>query len=398
MPKILRILNRFNLGGPVYNAAYLSRYLDPEFETLLIGGPCEASEACAQDIIRSLGIDPIVIPEMGRAIRPIQDIKTYKKIAQIIEDFRPDIVHTHASKAGAIGRIAAIKKRVKVIVHTFHGHVFHSYFNSLKTNIFINLERQLARHTSQVIAISDTQKKELSQMFRIGTPEKFTVIPLGFDLSRFRENRLEKRKEFRAKYNLCKEDIAIGIIGRLARVKNHTLFLKAVAKVQNRSTKNIRVFIIGDGELKRDLIKTCQDNHLDHCVARKDRTATATVTFTSWIKQIDTVYPGLDIVAMTSLNEGTPVCLIEAQASGVPIVATNVGGVEDIVIPFETALLTKSKDSIDFSEKLLRLVEDQQLRGRLAQQGWQHVQNKFHYVRLVADTERLYRELLSQNM
>ena len=200
---------------------------------------------------------------------------------------------------------------------------------------------------------------------------------------------------FRAQYNLDKEDIAIGIIGRLAPVKNHALFLKAIKQVQERSSKNIRAFIIGDGELKSDLIQICQDNQIDYSIPGVNHTGKDTVTFTSWIKEIDTVYPGLDIIAMTSFNEGTPVCLIEAQAAGVPIVATNVGGVVDIVMPAETALITNNTCA-DFSEKLLQLVENNRLRAEQAQKGWHNVGHRFQYSRLVSDTAKLYRELLSR--
>ncbi len=396
MPKVLRILNRFNLGGPIYNAAYLTRYLSPDFETLLIGGLKEDAEADAAYVVRNMGVEPIIIPEMRRVVRPVDDIMAYRRILNIIEDFKPDIVHTHAAKAGTIGRIAAIRKKVKVIVHTFHGHVFHSYFNPLKTRVFINIEQQLAGRTSGIIALSHKQKQELSETYRIARPEKFTVIPLGFELSRFRENREAKRTEFRAQYNLDEDEIAVGIIGRLTRVKNHRLFLKAVKQVRAESSKKIRAFIIGDGELKQDLIKLCRDINMDYTFSSDGSAPGAAVTFTSWIDQIDGVYPGMDIIAMTSLNEGTPVSLIEAQAAGIPIITTNVGGIEDIVVPNKTALLSRNNDMADFSEKLLHLAENRALRDKMALKGWEQVKQKFHYTRLASDMKKLYTALLSE--
>ena len=160
MPKILRIINRFNIGGPTYNAAYLTKYLSNDFETLLVGGEKEETEDSSEYIIRNLGIEPVIIPEMHRSINPRNDLIAYRKIKNIIETFKPDIVHTHASKAGTIGRIAALRSNVPVIIHTFHGHVFHSYFNSYKTKIFQNIEQSLAKKSSKIIAISDLQKKE----------------------------------------------------------------------------------------------------------------------------------------------------------------------------------------------------------------------------------------------
>ena len=156
---------------------------------------------------------------------------------KLIRDFKPDIVHTHAAKPGAIGRLAAAAMKVPAIVHTFHGHVFHSYFNSVKTNFFINTERYLARKSHAIVAISDQQKKELSIDFKIAPPDKFRVIPLGFDLDRFQTDQQQKRLKFRNEFALADHEIAIGIIGRLVPVKNHYLFLKGIAHVLQASNK-----------------------------------------------------------------------------------------------------------------------------------------------------------------
>lgn len=396
MPKILRILNRFSLGGPVLNAAYLTRYLPADYQTLLVGGPKEKDEADATDVVRGMGIESVHVSEMRRAIDPVKDIPAYRRICQIIDDFKPDIVHTHASKAGTIGRLAAVAKGVNVIVHTFHGHVFDGYFNPAKTQIFIKIERQLARRTSCIIALSHKQKQDLSETYAIAPPEKIIVIPLGLDFSPFRVDTIDKRRAFRAQFNIDEEEIAIGMIGRLAPVKNHALFLDAIKQVNEHASKKIRAFIIGDGEFKKRLIRRCQDLRLSWSVAGNEQAQKPTVTFTSWIKPIDTAYPGLDVVAMTSLNEGTPVSLIEAQACGIPIVSANVGGIEDIVLPDRTALTFKNNDVVELTEKLLKMVEEKEIRERLAQNGWNHVKNRFHYTRLVSDMEKVYASLLQK--
>jgi UDP-N-acetylglucosamine:LPS N-acetylglucosamine transferase len=202
MPKVLRIINRLNLGGPTYNAAYLSKYMAPEFETLLVSGMKDESEASSAFITDSLGLKPVYIKNMHRSLNPIQDRKAYKEIVKIIREFKPDIVHTHAAKSGALGRLAAINEGVPVILHTFHGHIFHSYFNPLKTKLFLKIERYLSRKSSKTIAISQKQFEELCYDFNIDKPEKFEIVPLGFDLQRFYEGKEEKRKGFREKYNL----------------------------------------------------------------------------------------------------------------------------------------------------------------------------------------------------
>ena len=393
MVKVLRILNRFNLGGPTYNAAYLTKYLSSEFETLLVGGVKDKSEDSSEYILEKLGIKPIIIPEMKRSINPVNDLIAFRKIVKIIRDYKPEIVHTHASKAGTIGRIAALRCNVPVIVHTFHGHVFHSYFNSYKTELIKSVEQGLAKRSSKIIAISDNQKYELAEKYNITNPDKIEVVPLGFDLSRFRENTLEKRKTFRQKYHIKDNEIAIGIIGRLVPVKNHELFLNAIKYIKERTSKKIRAFIIGDGESMENLKQKTRELNIDFIdFTKKDEIAT--LTFTSWIKNIDYAYAGLDIVALTSRNEGTPVSLIEAQAANKPIVSTNVGGIENIVLPNCTALLTRNGGEDDYAYKLLNMIEDDALRIRMTQDGWDHVKNKFHYSRLIDDMSNLYFSLL----
>jgi glycosyltransferase involved in cell wall biosynthesis len=393
MTKVLRIINRFNLGGPTYNVAYLSKYMSDEFETLLVGGAKDITEESSSFIVENLGLKPIIVEEMLREIDIKNDFTAYRKLKKIIREFKPDIVHTHASKAGTLGRLAAASCGVPIIVHTFHGHVFHSYFGKLKTTFYKNIERYLAKKSTAIIAISEIQKKELVEIHKICTAEKVKVIPLGFDLSKFHENMEVKRESFRTKYNLAEDEIAISIIGRLVPVKNHALFLEALKIVSSKTSKKIRAFIVGDGEDRRTIeVKATELN-----IKFIDGTQTnekALLTFTSWIKEIDVVLAGSDIIALTSHNEGTPVSLIEAQAANKPIVSTNVGGIENVVIENQTALLCENNQLIQFSEALFRLIEDENLRNSMSEKGWNHVKDKFHYTRLVKDMENLYKELL----
>ena len=393
MPKVLRIINRFNIGGPTYNAAYLSKYLSDDFETLLVGGQKDETEDSSEFILNKLDLSPIIIPEMKREINFKNDRIAYKKIKQIIADFKPDIVHTHASKAGAIGRLAAYNMNVPVILHTFHGHVFHSYFGKAKTIIYKNIERYLAKKSSSIVAISSIQKKELSEDHKICPKEKITVIPLGFDLNRFRENKKEKRISFRNSWNITNKTIAIGIIGRLVPIKNHHFFLRVAKSIQKQTSKQVRFFIIGDGELKNELKKYCQE--LSISFSENKHESNSLITFTSWIKDIDIVNAGLDIITLTSKNEGTPVSLIEAQASSKPIVSTNVGGIENIVKINKTALLSEIEDEQTFTQNLLTLIEDDSKRDYMSRNG-EHVFESFHYRRLTNDMETLYRSLLSK--
>ena len=391
MPKVLRIINRLNIGGPTYNAAYLSKYLSDDFETLLVAGEKDETEDSSQFILHELGLKPIIIPEMKREINFKNDRIAYQKIKEIIADFKPDIVHTHASKAGAIGRLAAYKMKVPVILHTFHGHVFHSYFGKVKTTIYKTIERKLARKSTKIIAISAIQKKELAKIHKIAKPNKIKVIPLGFDLNKFKENQKDKRNSFRQKWLIEDNEIAIGIIGRLVPIKNHHFFLNVVKNISELTTRKVRFIIIGDGELRGELEDYCKQLKIDF--STENNTRKDLLTFTSWITDIDVALAGLDIVALTSKNEGTPVSLIEAQAARIPIVSVNVGGIENIVIPNETALLSNINDEQLFTKNMLSLIEDDIKRIAFSQKGT-HVFKSFHYDRLVCDMEKLYCQLL----
>ncbi len=393
MAKVLCIINRLNLGGPAFHVATLTKYLSPEFEMLLVAGTKQDSEESSDYIVKGMGLNFESIPEMHRSIHPIKDYIAYKKLREMIREFKPDIVHTHAAKAGALGRLAALHENVPVILHTFHGHVFHSYFSPLKTKIFLIIERFLAKKTSGIITISERQRKDLLWKYAITKASKIHMIPLGFDLSKFRENIQEKRKSFREKYFLEEDEIAIGIIGRLVPVKNHTLFLTSAKQMMSTTKKKVRVFIIGDGESRDSLFRESEYLGINYTYY-PTHPVKADFTFCSWIKDVDIAISGLDIIAMSSFNEGTPVSLIEAQAGDKPVISTNVGGIENVVLKNETALLVDSNNYLEFAAQLSRLVEDDELRNRLGKNGWEFVREKFHFTRMIREVSTLYNQLL----
>ncbi len=396
MPKVLRILNRLNIGGPAYNGALLTKFMEPDFDTMLLVGCIDKAEGNGDYLTSSLGIKPIIIPEMKRSINPRLDYIAYKKIVSIIKDFKPDIVHTHASKAGALGRSAAFNLQIPVIIHTFHGHVFDKYFGRFEAETYKFIERRLARKTNRIIVLSKNQQEDIVDKYKICSLNKTRIIPLGFDLQKFSENKLEKRNKFRNEYFLDEETVAIGIIGRLAPIKNHFLFLKALKDLKDNSKFRFRAFIIGDGEERQRIEEYASSISLSF-TSNPIESPKNNITFTSWIKDIDIALSGLDIIALTSLNEGTPVSLIEAQAAGKPIVSTNVGGIHNVVIPNETALLSDLNDNVAFSKNLLDLTNNKHLREKLSEKGYEFVKNKFHYNRLINDTKKLYFECLNNN-
>lgn len=389
-PRVLRIINRLNLGGPTFNVAYLTKYLDNEFETLLVSGMKDDAEESSEFIVKDLGLSPIYLPEMYRELNPLKDYKSYFRLRQIIRDFKPDIVHTHAAKAGAVGRLAALHEGVKVIVHTYHGHVFHGYFSSAKTRFFLEIERYLAKHTTKLVALSYKQKEELSSKYKIANESKFEIIQLGFNLEKFLQDRDEKRVSFRREYGINDSDIAIGIIGRLVPIKNHEMFLRGFKSAKEKATRKVKAVIIGDGEERTSIESLIDALDLKRDGSMEDRD----VILTGWRKDIDVCNSGLDILCLTSKNEGTPVSLIEAQAAGLPIITTRVGGIEDIVIEGKSALLCEMNDINTFSDHLVTLINDSELRSYMKNAGSMHVINHFSYQRLCSDMSTLYKSLL----
>jgi glycosyltransferase involved in cell wall biosynthesis len=395
MPKVLRIINRLNLGGPTFNAAYLTKHLYPEYETMLLSGLKDESEASSEFIVEQLEIEPTYIEGMYRSIHPVLDYQSYKKIRKIIKTYKPDIVHTHAAKAGTLGRLAAIHEKVPVIIHTFHGHVFHSYFNPIKTRLFIEIEKYLANRSTKIIAISEAQKEELSQKFKIAPQDKFEIVQLGFDLSKFQENYFFKREAFRKEFNVDLNVICIAIVGRLVPIKNHFLFLDGIKHLLDNTEKQIKAFIVGDGEDRMLIEQKATQLNIPYNT-EKDIVFDKPLIFTSWRKDIDCINAGSDIIVLTSLNEGTPVSLIEAQAANNPIISSRVGGIKDVVIENETALLFDLDKPQDFFKQLLYLVQNDEARSKMGKTGNDYVMKRFHYSRLVSDMKNLYDNLLKK--
>lgn len=395
MAKVLRIINRFNLGGPTYNVAYLSKYLSTDFDTLLIGGMKDETEDSSEFIVNQLALHPKIIPEMRREISLVNDWKAYQKIATYIDEFKPDIVHTHASKAGTLGRLAAHRKKVPVVVHTFHGHVFHSYFGKVKTTFYKNIERYLAKLSTRIIAISERQKEELITIHRIANPNRVEVVPLGFDLARFQKDYAQKRSAFRAANGIKENEVAIGIVGRLVPIKNHEMFLRGIKNIIDETDIRIKAFVIGDGELMSHLRLAATRIGLGYNDPGKFHFLKP-LHFTSWIRAVEDVYPGLDIVCLTSYNEGTPVSLIEAQAAQKPVISTNVGGIENVVSDGETGYLVDVNNDEQFAKRLITLVENKALRTEMGKKGAVKVTENFSYKRLCRDMEALYRKLLNE--
>jgi len=385
--KVLRIINRFNLGGPVWNVSYLSKHLPENYHTVLIGGLADAQEGDALFIPLEMQLEPMVLKSMSREVRFFGDVKAFFEIVKIIRNFKPDIVHTHASKAGALGRLAAYFCGTKVIVHTFHGNVFKGYFSPMVTKALVFTEKFLARLSNQIIAISEIQKQELAEQFNIAPERKITVIPLGFNLQKFAPDP-EKRSQLRLQWEVTSDEVAIGIVGRLTSIKNHTLFIDAALLAMSQSEKKFKFFIVGDGELRNDI---------ENYIVSKGGAYAHRFVFTSWVKKMEECYPILDLVCLCSLNEGTPVSLIEAQASGIPVVTTDVGGVQNVVLNGQTGIIVPNFEAETFANAMLEIVQNEKLHAQMSQKAIKFVMQNFSMEKLIKNTDELYQKMRSSH-
>jgi glycosyltransferase involved in cell wall biosynthesis len=380
--KILRIIARLNIGGPAIHTVLLTAGLDPtQFESRLVTGVVNDSEGDMTYLASKRGIQLTTIPELSPALNWKNELIALYKLYRLIRSERPDIVHTHTAKAGTLGRIAAILAGVPCRVHTFHGHIFYGYFGRLKTAIFALIERVLARFTDKIVVISDLQYQELCHQIRIAPPHKFSIIPLGFELTPFLNAEIHRGK-LREELGVSDNTLLVGIVGRLTAIKNHDLFLRSVARVLDK-IPNLQAVIAGGGELSPILKKRVIDLRVQN-----------RITFLGWRSDIPVIYADLDLVVSSSLNEGTPVCLIEAMACAKPVVATAVGGTPDIVLDGETGILVPSGDAARLSEAMIKLLEDAEKRRFFGQRGREFVKRRFSQERLISDTTRLYAELL----
>jgi len=381
--KVTRIVARLNVGGPAVHIINLMAGVDPDrFENRLIAGRPGPDEGDMGYLAAQKGIEPLIIPELGRELSPLGDLRTTLKLVRMLRDHQPLIVETHTAKAGAVGRLAARLAGVPLIIHVFHGHVFHSYFGPTKTKVFINTERALARITDRIITISPAQRRDIVDVYRIAPPERVLTVPLGLDLEPFQAAKQNCRGRFRTNLGIPADSLLVGFVGRLTAVKNPSLFVD-VARHVVQQYPQARFVFVGDGELRPALEEQVEAMGLAQHVI-----------FAGWQMDMPAVYADVDLLALTSLNEGTPVTVIEALASGTPVVATAVGGVPDVVINQKTGMLVPPGDAPEMARAILELLHAPEQAEALARAGQADVLERFDLTRLAGDMESLYLGLL----
>jgi len=380
--KVLRIITRLNVGGPAIHAILLTGGLNKEpFHPLLLTGQEEAAEGNMLDLATARGVRPLLVPELGREVSPKRDLAALLKLLRFIKKEKPHIVHTHMAKAGTLGRLAAKMAGVPLIFHTYHGHIFHSYFSPIKTQAFLGIERMLARVTDTIIVVGERQRHEIAA-YGIAPITKIVAIPLGLELEPFLVAE-GHRGELRQELGLGAETPLVGIVARLVPIKAHEYFLQA-ARLVREAVGGAKFLVVGDGERRGELERLAQGLGLQ-----------GEVLFLGWRRDLPRVYADLDVVVLSSLNEGSPVSLIEALAAARPVVATDVGGVGEVVVDGETGRRVPPKDAAALAQAILTLLADPQRGQRLGLAGRQRVYPQNATQRLVCDIEKLYQSRLA---
>ena len=374
-----------NMGGPAYQVSLLSGLLDPDrYVTTLVTGRLGLGEAPLDEVASQYGVSPVSLDSLGPELHPWADGRALQALMRIMRQLRPDIVHTHTAKAGVLGRLAALLAAVRprpVLVHTFHGHVLEGYFSPPVSAVYRRVERLLASRSDCLIGVSQATVDDLVRL-RVASRDDFRVVPLGLDLGPLLLLDRSVGAPFRASIGVADDEILLSCVGRLVPIKRIDVMLKALAAVRSRGVR-ARLVVVGDGVLRPQLERLASDLGIAEAV-----------TFAGYRRDLPQIVAASDIGILTSDNEGTPVSLIEAAAGARVLVATDVGGVADVVTD-GTGLLVAPRDHDAVADAVVRLAEDAQLRARMGAAARDHVQFRYARERLVEDVTALYDELLA---
>lgn len=372
--QVLRLITRLNIGGPARQANLLTRELRSLFPTLLAAGQAPDDEGELRDPEVPVDYVPLM-----RSINPAGDAAAFRAVRRLIVRHDVGLVHTHMAKAGAIGRTASRTVQPKPLtVHTFHGHVLEGYFSVPVQRTFIRVEKALARSTDALVAVSSEIRDQLLDL-GIGAPSQWHVVPLGFELDELLK--IDRSTGLlRAHLHLQETIPLVGILGRLAPVKNHMMLIKAL-----RHIDQAHLAIIGDGQLRGDLEQATA------ALGLRER-----VHFVGWWMDIPAAISDIDVMVLTSRNEGTPVSLIEASAGGRPVVSTDVGGVRSVVQDGVTGFVVPSGDEYAVASAVSTLLQNAALRRKMGKAGRAFVGERFSSSRLIADVKDLYEELFTR--
>ena len=381
--KIIRVIARLNIGGPAVHTILLTQKMQNDcYHNVLVSGKEGPDEGSMDFLARQHGVQPIILPGLGREISLLDDLKTLIQLYRLFRREKPTIVETHTAKAGTVGRLAAFLARVPVRIHFFHGHVLYGYFGRLKTWVFKVIERLMAIITHRIVACSEKVRQDLIR-FHIASPGKIVTIPYGFPLEKF-VGAAHKAGQIRKQMGLTSEAKVVGIVARLVPIKGHEVFLEAIELLLQKGLGlSVHAWIVGDGERREELKAMAQQLQIqDH------------VSFLAWREDIENVYADLDVLALTSFNEGLPLVIIEAMAAGKPIVATNVGGVPEMVFDGQNGFVVPVGDSQAIADRLEGILCNSPKGVEMGKAGQKFALEHFSTERLTYDLDLFYQSLI----
>ena len=378
--RVAHVITRLCQGGAQENTFHTVRLANRErFYVDLISGPTDGSEGTIEPAVTTAGIEIIRVPHLVRNANLLWDWRAYRELLRLFRAKKYDIVHTHTSKAGYLGRLAAARASVPIVVHTPHGHVFFGYFNSLLTQVFTQLERHAARKTDRLIALTPRGIVEhLAQ--GVGTRAQWTAVFSGIDLAPF-ETATARREQTRAALGVAPNELLVGAVGRLEPIKGITYFV-AAARMIAASVPIVRFIIAGDGALRSTLEAQAAGVGL-------------AIQFLGLRRDVPDLMAAMDLCVVPSLNEGMGRVVIEAAAAGTPVVASRVGGVPDVVRDGETGLLVPPGDSKAIAAACSMLLNDSERRRRMALAARAHAAS-YSLDHMVARIEVLYETLIQE--
>jgi len=384
--KVLRVIARLNVGGPALHVAYLTAGLaERGYDTTLVAGTIARGEESMAFVADAHNVHIETLSELHREISPIRDLRAILRLARLIRRERPTILHTHTAKAGAVGRIAALlagDARPPIVVHTFHGHVLRGYFGRTMTFGFRTLERWLARATTSLVAVSPEVRDDLVAL-RIAPASKFTVVRLGIDLAHRIASNDDQRRETRRQMGLRDDEFVVGWVGRMTAVKNTDRVVRALQTLVDLGV-DARLLLVGDGPDRDHLERYAHElGVMKRCL------------FLGYQEDVARFYDAIDALVLPSVNEGTPVSVIEALAAERPAVATRVGGTPDVIRDGIDGFLVDPADNGELAARLAELAHDAPRRAAMGAAGRARVLERYAVGRLIDDIDRLYRELLA---
>ena len=378
--RILHIIGRLNIGGPTINAVLLTHNLrEKGYAVELVCGELIAEESDMQYFADEHDVQPLMIPHIARTLNPIADLNTLRQLHRIIREYKPDVVHTHTTKAGFLGRIAARMARVPVIVHTFHSHMYDKQMNWLLRQLFIRLERWAAQYSDAIITLTESLRQELAGIYKIARRGRITVLPLGMELERFAQMP-RHCNVFREQWQIPFDAPLIGTVGRLAVVKNHDLFLH-MAQLVKQTLPDARFVIVGDGAERERLERLTKQLNLSD-----------TVIFTGWQRDILSIYSDFNVNVISSIHEGTPVSVIESLASRCPVVTTAVGGLPDLLQGGALGMMVPPDDPRALADAILATIANPPDMAPIQA----NILANFGITRLVDDLASLYEGLMAK--